>query len=60
MQTFIPLSFNASRSQSASYPRSPKSQSAFGRLLSSAGVVAHLSGRHEKPDRAALRFSDGM
>src|SRR6056297_194210 len=38
MQTFIPLSFKASRSQSASYSRSPKSQSAFGRLLSSAAA----------------------
>ena len=38
MQTFIPLSFNACRRQSASYPRSPKSQSAFGRLLSSAAA----------------------
>src|SRR6056297_3541837 len=60
MQTFIPLSFKASRSQSASYPRSPKSQSAFGRLLSCAGVIADLSSRHEEPDRAALRISDGM
>ncbi len=25
-----------------------------------AGVVAHLSGRHEEPDRAARRIGDGM
>lgn len=38
MQTFFPLSFKASRSQLASSPRSPKNQSAFVRLLSSAAA----------------------
>ena len=61
MHTFIPLSFNASRSQSASQPLSAGSQSAFGRLPEPAppcGVVAYRTGGDEEPDRPPLRIGD--
>jgi hypothetical protein len=63
MQTFIPLSFKASRSQSASYPRSPQEPIRLWQATQQrrrAGVIAHLSGRHEEPDRAAHCVSNGM
>ncbi len=55
------LSANAFRSQSASWPRSTSSHSAFGRSPGSAaaGAVADLSGRDMDPHLAALRISDG-
>ena len=47
----MPLSFKASRNQSASYPRSASSRS---------GISADLPSGHVEPDRATFRVGDGV
>ncbi len=75
MQTFIPLSFNASLSQSAlagslepvaltgsiaPVGQQPVRLRQAAQQRRRARVVADLSSGHEEPDRPALRIGDGM
>ena len=63
MQTLMPLSFNASLTQSTSLPRSASTRSAFGALRGACGgspVVADWPGRDTQADRAALSIRNSV